>query len=167
MAKCECWHDKGDHPYCSGTKELDWCSCGGDRKKCDFYEEVREKAVLEKAQEYNKTSMLSYFQWNSMDISPLQGIENEHPDILICYINNAGDVCYKAFKYLDKHSVNNLTRDDCIAWEDCIAWCYIKQPDGVMSKEEATLVLQRAGILDDAGNIQPVYRNIITKVENL
>ena len=30
-------------PYCFGTKELDRCSCGGDRSKCDFYEEVRKK----------------------------------------------------------------------------------------------------------------------------
>lgn len=29
---------------CFGTKERDQCSCGGDRTKCDFYPEVREKA---------------------------------------------------------------------------------------------------------------------------
>lgn len=29
---------------CLGTKEQDQCSCGGDRTKCDFYPEVREKA---------------------------------------------------------------------------------------------------------------------------
>lgn len=33
--------------YCTGTKELDECSCGGDRTKCDFYPEIREKAVKE------------------------------------------------------------------------------------------------------------------------
>lgn len=33
--------------YCTGTKELDECSCGGDCAKCDFYSEVREKAVKE------------------------------------------------------------------------------------------------------------------------
>lgn len=26
---------------CWGTKERDRCECGGDRKKCDFYETVR------------------------------------------------------------------------------------------------------------------------------
>jgi hypothetical protein len=26
---------------CYGTKECEQCHCGGDRKKCDFYEEVR------------------------------------------------------------------------------------------------------------------------------
>ena len=29
---------------CYGTKECDECSCGGDKTKCDFYPEVREKA---------------------------------------------------------------------------------------------------------------------------
>lgn len=31
---------------CFGTKERDMCSCGGDRNKCDFYPEVREKAQI-------------------------------------------------------------------------------------------------------------------------
>ena len=33
--------------YCTGTKELDECSCGGDCTRCDFYSEVREKAIKE------------------------------------------------------------------------------------------------------------------------
>lgn len=32
--RCECW----------GTKEREACSCGGDRNKCDFYEDVRARA---------------------------------------------------------------------------------------------------------------------------
>lgn len=28
---------------CNGTREQDVCSCGGDRTKCDFYPEVRQK----------------------------------------------------------------------------------------------------------------------------
>lgn len=32
---------------CNGTKERDECSCGGDRAKCNFYPEVREKAKKE------------------------------------------------------------------------------------------------------------------------
>lgn len=32
---------------CFGTKECEECSCGGDRTKCDFYPEVRLKAVKE------------------------------------------------------------------------------------------------------------------------
>lgn len=26
---------------CYGTRECEQCKCGGDKKKCDFYEEVR------------------------------------------------------------------------------------------------------------------------------
>ena len=33
--------------YCTGTKELDECYCGGDRTKCDFYPDIREKAIKE------------------------------------------------------------------------------------------------------------------------
>ena len=32
---------------CFGTRERDECTCGGDRSKCDFYPEVREKAQEE------------------------------------------------------------------------------------------------------------------------
>lgn len=34
--------------YCAGTKELDPCSCDGDKNKCDFYEEVRKNNKKEK-----------------------------------------------------------------------------------------------------------------------
>jgi hypothetical protein len=34
---CECY----EAFHCLGTKECDECSCGGDTRKCDFYEEVR------------------------------------------------------------------------------------------------------------------------------
>ena len=35
------------YEYCTGTKELDECSCGGDRTKCDFYPDIKEKAIKE------------------------------------------------------------------------------------------------------------------------
>ena len=35
------------YEYCVGTKEIDECSCNGDRAKCDFYPEVREEAIKE------------------------------------------------------------------------------------------------------------------------
>ena len=38
--------------FCNGTKEQEECSCGGDRTKCSFYPEVREKALNK--QENNK-----------------------------------------------------------------------------------------------------------------
>lgn len=33
---------------CWGTAECDECNCGGDRAKCDFYPEEREKAIEQK-----------------------------------------------------------------------------------------------------------------------
>ena len=33
---------------CYGTKEKDVCNCGGDKRKCSFYETVREKAEEKK-----------------------------------------------------------------------------------------------------------------------
>lgn len=32
---------------CWGTREIDECNCNGNRTKCDFYPEVREKAKKE------------------------------------------------------------------------------------------------------------------------
>ena len=61
MIKCDCycteekiigWHTLVNPKIkivhkCNGTRERDECSCGGDRAKCDFYPEVREKALKE------------------------------------------------------------------------------------------------------------------------
>lgn len=51
--KCECWHEEHTaQPFasgrCSGTKEFDFCDCGGDVTKCDFYPDKRRKALEEK-----------------------------------------------------------------------------------------------------------------------
>lgn len=50
MDRCSCWKEhqsEYDIDRCFGTKEMDACSCGGDRRKCDFYPEVRNEAILE------------------------------------------------------------------------------------------------------------------------
>ena len=65
MSKCDCYYIQTERQYtynpitgdpirhnvdvgvCWGTRERDECSCGGDRSKCDFYPEVREKAQRE------------------------------------------------------------------------------------------------------------------------
>lgn len=43
---CMGWHPEGDEPVCWGTREKDVCSCGGDRRRCDFYREVRASAGI-------------------------------------------------------------------------------------------------------------------------
>lgn len=65
MKKCNSYHTQTKRRYeynpitgeptghdvevgvCWGTKEMDQCSCNGDRTKCDFYPEIREKAYKE------------------------------------------------------------------------------------------------------------------------
>jgi hypothetical protein len=42
--KCSCFREQYGKTVCYGTKEIDVCSCDGDKSKCDFYPEVREKA---------------------------------------------------------------------------------------------------------------------------
>ena len=65
MKKCDCYHIQPTTKYtyhpltgspiahdieigvCWGTKECEQCDCGGDRTKCDFYPEVRNKVQSE------------------------------------------------------------------------------------------------------------------------
>jgi hypothetical protein len=42
--KCSCFREQYGKTVCYGTKEIDVCSCGGDKSKCNFYPEVRKKA---------------------------------------------------------------------------------------------------------------------------
>lgn len=49
MNTCDSWVATGTYPngiihHCIGTKECDICECGGDRSRCDFYENVRNEA---------------------------------------------------------------------------------------------------------------------------
>lgn len=43
MNKCVCYQGG----YCSGTKEMDACSCKGYKERCDFYDHVREQGFKE------------------------------------------------------------------------------------------------------------------------
>jgi predicted Zn-ribbon and HTH transcriptional regulator len=59
--KCDCYALGADHKgHCNGTKERDVCNCHGDRTLCDFYPDVREKAVKEFEQE-DTTKILKDF----------------------------------------------------------------------------------------------------------
>lgn len=39
-----CTYYDGDYERCNGTKEREYCKCGGDPSKCDFYPEEMENA---------------------------------------------------------------------------------------------------------------------------
>ena len=42
---CNCYTKYYGHGRCTGTKEIDACSCDGDETKCDFYPEKRARAM--------------------------------------------------------------------------------------------------------------------------
>ena len=42
MGQCSCWKPLTHNARCYGTKEAEYCSCGGDESKCDFYPEKRK-----------------------------------------------------------------------------------------------------------------------------
>ena len=48
MAKCDCYFQHGLKFLCYGTKEMEECSCGGDKSKCDFYPEKRQQKTANK-----------------------------------------------------------------------------------------------------------------------
>lgn len=45
MGICNCWEwlGSGKEGECLGTKEIEYCTCGGDTSKCDFYAEKRKE----------------------------------------------------------------------------------------------------------------------------
>lgn len=74
MDKCKCyyiqryikgWRNSSTPVYerevvvCYGTKEKEECTCGGDKTKCDFYPEIRRKA-LEETQEYKISEAIKF-----------------------------------------------------------------------------------------------------------
>lgn len=72
--KCECYEEREVIDYyslnsdrrligiCNGTKEREECHCGGNRRYCDFYPEVREKAN-NLNQEYRDKKELEFYRW--------------------------------------------------------------------------------------------------------
>ena len=68
---------------CWGTQECDECNCGGDRRKCDFYEDVKKEALEPKFGEWisvkdrlpeRRTYVLCYFKYEPE--SPNVVVEN-------------------------------------------------------------------------------------------
>ncbi len=63
MEKCSCWESSFKTKYedgfnytvpiqiCNGTKEREECSCNGDIKKCNFYDEKRKENKVMKTSE--------------------------------------------------------------------------------------------------------------------
>ena len=65
-----------DYEYiCNGTKERDFCSCSGDRRYCNFYPEVREKAINE------ERKLIISFDCNTQDEAALVVSKEENSKI--------------------------------------------------------------------------------------
>ena len=77
MSKCESYHTRERYifdPYiatmkhtivegiCYGTKEQETCHCEGNKCHCDFYPEVREKALKEKQSKRGKVDIVRTLQ---------------------------------------------------------------------------------------------------------
>lgn len=111
MNKCDCYHTRTKTTYldpasiahitgkwpknngviekevgeCWGTKEREECSCGGDRTRCDFYPEVREKAKLSKfaARDWIQVSFNNDGTYNDSCINaPIIDRRGEEPSVI-------------------------------------------------------------------------------------
>lgn len=74
--------------YCNGTKDHEMCTCGGDRRKCDFYPENRKPENVAK---YEKEHAPKFGEWISVG-------RQEPPtnkDILVC--TNKGKIFTYSF----------------------------------------------------------------------
>lgn len=163
--KCKYWNraTKGHDAYCRGTKDQDTCLCEGNRCNCDFYNDIRIQAQAEvegQVEMVDTKLSYAYFNWVPMSVSP-KSIDGAHPDILVCYIDSDHEVRYKAFKYKDRLNLGSAA----IA-RDAIAWCYIRTPTEVIDKETAIKNLKLAGVLNDNGDLSPIYKSILKKVED-
>lgn len=91
---------------CYGTKERDRCSCGGDRTKCDFYPEVREKA----RKELKKTNSDKIRSMNDEELAK-------------CLVNIGWDchLCSECEKLSDSPLLKDERCDECCV-EHCLEW---------------------------------------------
>lgn len=110
MNKCDCYYeDKYLVDYtplmkpiykiiarCKGTRERDECSCGGDRTKCDFYPEVREKAVKEQKED---NCLIVTYDCCPPDVPTLCVAKKEGDKVRI--LNTIqGDIAFGMYHYL-------------------------------------------------------------------
>lgn len=121
---CDSYTTYSGESRCLGTKEVETCSCGGDKSKCDFYPEKRKAAekMLNTAEMWLKAQ--------------------EDGKIYEC-IN--GDIAYsKAMGLVDKDNFNvvwQLSNWDCDrakALDNLLGGCeWREMPIKIMAKHEA------------------------------
>ena len=149
MEKCNCWMPNGNKPYCNGTKEQEYCTCDGDRSKCNFYSPMVDQKV-----DY------AYFQWQPMTVPPVK-LDKSQPNILVCY-QDRDYLKYKVYTFADW-----VDSKQSFILRNALAWCYIEEPEAAIKKQAAIEVLKRSGIMNEAGELEPMYKDILIKVEDL
>lgn len=95
---------------CNGTKERDECSCGGDRTKCDFYPEVREKAFNEQKNNKNRNAkdcLLVTFDYCSPDVATLT-VLTDNGDSTVMLHELYGDKALKIYKELTGKQIRGI-----------------------------------------------------------
>lgn len=117
--KCDCYHTQIEQRYthhitaipvqyemevgvCWGTKERDRCSCNGDRIKCDFYSEVREKAINEQKNnriENSDDCLIVTYDYCHSDV-PTLCIAREERDKVRVLNTIQGDQAFGMYYYL-------------------------------------------------------------------
>ncbi|MBO7691477.1 MAG: hypothetical protein J6T10_02445 [Methanobrevibacter sp.] len=46
--------------HCIATKDCEYCSCGGNELKCNFYDYIRERANLEQAEMFKSSALYTF-----------------------------------------------------------------------------------------------------------
>lgn len=127
MKKCDCYcEDKYLADYtplmrpmrpiyktiarCNGTRERDGCSCGGDRTKCDFYPEVREKAIQE------EDSLIVTYDHCSPNV-PTLCVARKDGDKVKVLNSIQGEVAFGMYHYLTSGAY--LVNKEIIRCRDC------------------------------------------------
>ena len=178
---CGCWIPRGydGNPHCNGTKEQEWCKCNGDPHNCDFYEEVRQRALTQDKQIKNQS--VNYMDSNKVikKNESVNGVVYEPFQWVPYHIDQPKDngsvqnflVCIKG------HSVSNgewiiktalfgnkfeLTKRE---QEKLLYWARVSPPKNLVDKAEAVKRLQACGILNEDGELNDAYKDILVKVE--
>lgn len=95
---------------CNGTKERKECSCGGDRHKCNFYPEVKEKAIQE------EDSLIVTYDNCSPDVPTLCIARKDGNKVKV--LNTIqGDAAFGIYHYLTSGA--KLTNKETIKCRDC------------------------------------------------
>lgn len=121
MSKCDCWHEVEPFCYndkingvCYGTKEREYCQCGGDNAKCDFYPEKRKgNKTMKTLEMMNAAKANGKTYWNEAnDILYCFGIGFVESSNVEPVAMNGFDGSFNDFMAFSWQEVNTMTRSE-------------------------------------------------------